>query len=185
MPECRSIKVPASSDGAAAAPVEELSCRGEMTVERARVVAIEATTAEGVAALWVEVFQASSCGQCAARSGCGQGALNRWFGRRGSHRLRVLCEVGQADLLVVGQWVEIGLAEGVLLQASLAAYLLPLLGLIGFAAAFNTRWPGDAAALLGGLLGFFVGLYALRHYAAKWSTQRHRQPRLLGAVETR
>ena len=88
-----------------------------MTVEKARVISIEPSSAADNGALWVEVFQQSTCGSCEAKGACGQGVLSRWLSR-GSHSIRVLCDQGQADFFTVGQWVDIAVADGVVLKAS-------------------------------------------------------------------
>ena len=53
-----------------------------MLIETGRVVAVDAQ------GLWVETIRQSTCGSCAARSGCGHGLLNRMSdGRQGYIRV--------------------------------------------------------------------------------------------------
>lgn len=155
-----------------------------MTVEKARVISIEPSSAADNGALWVEVFQQSTCGSCEAKGACGQGVLSRWLSR-GSHSIRVLCDKGQADFFTVGQWVDIAVPDGVVLKASLIAYLLPLFSLIGGAILFDSvlqsgQSGGDFFALMGGIVGFVAGLAWVRRYESKHLDSRQNQPQLLG-----
>ena len=150
-----------------------------MTVEKARVISIEPCSDGDNGALWVETFQQSTCGSCEAKGACGQGVLGRWLAR-GSHCIRVLCDKGQADLFTVGQWVDIGVPDGVVLKASLMAYLLPLLAMIGVAILFESLYGGDLLALIGGMIGFIAGLVLVRIYERKHLDSRQNQPQLLG-----
>lgn len=151
-----------------------------MTIERARVISIEPASGDESGALWVEIFQQSTCGSCEAKGACGQGVLSRWLSR-GSHSIRVLCDKGQADLFTVGQWVDIGVPDGVVLKASLMAYLLPLLSMIVVAAVFDSlfQYGGDLFALIGGIVGFIAGLALVRRYEHKHLNSRQNQPQLL------
>ena len=151
-----------------------------MTVEKARVISIEPASNGDNGALWVEVFQKSTCGSCEVKGACGQGVLSRWLSR-GSHSIRVLCDKGQADFFTVGQWVDIGVPDGVVLKASLMAYLLPLLSMIVVAAVFDSlfQYGGDLFALIGGIIGFVAGLALVRSYEHKHLDSRQNQPQLL------
>lgn len=141
------------------------------TCERARVIAVEREC------LWVETFRASTCGQCEAQSHCGQGVLGRWFSRD-KQCLRVLCADGEAQLFTVGQWVDIGIPDGLVMQASLVTYLTPLAGMFVGAIAMSTQ-GGDVAVLGGMIGGLMVGLLAVRAYARLRFTDPRSHPRLL------
>jgi len=52
-------------------------------METGRVVAVEAD------AVWIEADRSSACGRCAARAGCGQGALSKLL-QQGKGRVRAL-----------------------------------------------------------------------------------------------
>lgn len=152
-----------------------------LSVERARVISVE--VGERNTSLWVETFQSSTCGSCEAKKGCGQGVLNRWF-QRGSQCFEVSCAENQADFFTVGQWVEIGIPDGLVLKASLVAYLLPLFGLIFGAIVLESFYPGDLAALFGGILGFAIGLVVVRQFAERRQTLRDSQPQLIGKIQS-
>lgn len=156
----------------------------QLSVERARVIAVEQSDGGDQCALWVETFQQSTCGSCEAKASCGQGVLGRWLGR-GTHCVRVLCEKGQAELFTVGQWVEIAVPDGLVVRASLLMYIIPLLAMILGAALAQSvvAGGGDFAAIVGGLGGFALSLLGIRLYERSVLNSRANQPRLLGLAE--
>ena len=143
-----------------------------MLKEIGRVVAAES------GALWVEVERKSACGSCAARGGCGHGLLQQLRIGKSRH-VRVLDARAVSGGIEVGQEVEIGLPAGAVLAASVMLYLVPLAGLLlgsGLAAA---RFPGDAAAALGGAAGAAVSFGLVRLHALRRRNDRRWQPLLL------
>ncbi len=126
-----------------------------MLEERARVLVTEGDLAR------LEVERPSSCGGCGASGGCGTALLGKWLTR---HRLRVraLNPIGARP----GDWVVVGLADEVLTQASLVAYLLPLVGLI-LGAAVGQAFGGEPLAILGGGAGLAAGLMAVGRFAER------------------
>ncbi|MEH6638383.1 MAG: SoxR reducing system RseC family protein [Porticoccaceae bacterium] len=89
-----------------------------MIVESAQITAI----ADG--ALWVEAVQRSTCGACVAEKGCGQRLLARLSGK--TLRLRVLPGERPLTDYQLGEMVEIGIPEDVVVRGSLLVYILPL-----------------------------------------------------------
>ncbi|MBK1705737.1 SoxR reducing system RseC family protein [Halochromatium glycolicum] len=131
-----------------------------MIEENAVVVAAEAGIIE------VEIHRRASCNACSARSGCGVSLLDRVLGRR-PQRL-VLANKLDAR---VGDEVVIGIPEGALLKAAVAAYMLPLLGLLSGGIIgdllVNDASVGEALPLLGGLIGLGIGLLGTRFYSRR------------------
>ncbi len=125
---------------------------------------------------WVEAERESSCGQCAARKGCGTAVLANVLGRR-SARMRALNPVEARP----GERVVIGLEEGALLRGALAVYLLPLLTLIG--GAMLGAPYGDGAAVAGGLGGFLLGLAGVRRFSRRIARDPRYQPVILRRVQ--
>ena len=74
--------------------------------------------------------------------------------------------------------------DGVVLKASLMAYLLPLLSMITVAIMFDSMFQdgsgGDFYSLIGGIVGFIVGLVLVRLYERNHLDSRLNQPQLLG-----
>ena len=152
--------------------------RDALTVERARVIAVGSDAAEGDS-VWVETLQGSTCSGCAARSGCGQGVMRRWFSRE-SLCLELHRAEGDDTAYAVGQWVEIGIPEGVVVRAALLAYLLPIVMLMLGAALGSALFAGELAVLLLSLLGLGGGIGLARRLEAHYLGKIDSQPRLLG-----
>lgn len=131
-----------------------------MIEEQAIVISSEAGIAE------VEIVRRSTCGACSARSGCGVSLLDRVLGRRPQRLLLV-------DKLSVrpGDEVVVGIPDGALLKAALAAYMVPLVGLLAGAIAGDLLLvdgaTGQSLPLLTGALGFAAGLLVTRLYSRR------------------
>jgi sigma-E factor negative regulatory protein RseC len=125
-----------------------------MLTETGRVVAIEAN------AVWVETIRSSSCGRCAARAGCGHGALAMGLQKnRGLVRVRDSAKLTSSQCELDDQ-VEIQLPESAVLLASATVYALPLLLAIGFAIG-AAPW-GELPAVIGFVSGLLVGFGVAR-----------------------
>jgi sigma-E factor negative regulatory protein RseC len=143
-----------------------------MISETGKIVAIEAE------ALWVETVQRSTCSSCAAQKGCGQGLMNKIAdGRR--NQLRVPLGDLSPERFNIGDNVQLGVPEAALLSGSAVVYLLPLLAMIGGMLLAGSWGGGDAAAAVGALLGFGVGLLGVRVHAYMIRNNHRYQARLL------
>ncbi len=136
---------------------------------------------------WVETQRESSCGGCAAKSGCGTALLNRSIGKR-FNRIRVSNDVGART----GDCVVLGIPEQALLKGSFAVYLVPLIAMLGGATIAHLAGAGVAASgwhdlvtLLGGAIGFVVGLYWVRRFGERVGNGVGFQPVLLRRVADR
>jgi sigma-E factor negative regulatory protein RseC len=148
-----------------------------MSYERARVVARDNVEGPATDAIWVETLQGSTCGQCSAQNTCGQGVLNRWFNRRSRH-MKVLCDPLQASQCAIGQWVEVAVPAQLVVQASMLAYILPLLAMCILALLFEQLFGSELAAVTGALAGISLGFYAARHLGRRLVSDPEKQPRL-------
>jgi sigma-E factor negative regulatory protein RseC len=114
--------------------------------------------AEGAAA-WVVSEAPSSCGACGGK-GCGSSVFNRlWHPDHPEYQ--VANPIGASP----GEAVVVGLPEGALLQASGAAYLVPLLALLlgaGLGQLLGGPESGELAAALGGLTGLLLAGFWLK-----------------------
>ena len=152
----------------------------ELAIERARLIAIDRNSTSGdKAILWVETSQTSSCSKCEAQSGCQHSFLGRWFDR-GADSLPVICELDQADLLVVGQWVNVGFPAGLLTKAALLSYVFPPVALIALAIAFEQWFDSELLAIGGAVMGFLLALATIRRVTAKQFQLPGFQPQFLG-----
>ncbi len=126
----------------------------------------------GAGYAWVETRRRSDCGACSVGGACATSAIAKLFGNR-SHRLRVRDELGALP----GEQVVIGIPDATLSRASLNAYLLPLLFLMGKALLAQALGAGEGLVALAGLLGLGLGL-ALAGRSSKRERERYR-PSLL------
>ena len=129
---------------------------------------------------WVETERNSGCSSCAARSGCGTGALSKVLGRRHS-QVRAINSIGART----GDRVVLGLVEDALLQGSAAVYLAPLAAMLVSAGA--GEWlagslelaAADAGSVVFGLLGLAIGLAWLRRFSRSVRDNARYQPVLI------
>ena len=119
--------------------------------ETGRVVAVEPD------AVWIEADRSAACNKCAARAGCGQGALSAVL-QSGKGRVRATSgETLSAAQCNVGDPVVIRVPEATLLGGTLLIYGLPLVTGAILSMLASTR--GDlwsAAAFAIGLLSGFA-----------------------------
>lgn len=128
-----------------------------MVEERGYIVRVAGERAE------IEFIRQTTCGSCEARSACGGGVLGSLFGRR-QHRVWLENQVAGSP----GDQVVVGIEERDFVTTSLVAYLIPLLTLFLGAIAADALWPsnvqGEIPAVLGGITGFGLGVFALRSW---------------------
>jgi len=146
-----------------------------MIEQIATVVAVEGGAA------WVETERQGACGACAMNKGCGAGLFARAFGFD-SPKLKVT----PADDVEVGDRVVIGIDERALVRGSFAAYMMPILFMLGFAMVgegMTSAWPAtaqtDLVSLLSGSLGLILGLMWLKRHSRHILRDRRYQPLIL------
>ncbi len=132
-------------------------------------------------AAWVETQRHSACGACAMNKGCGAGLFAKAF-RFGSPRLKVR----HTHDVEVGDRVVIGVDEQALVRGSFAAYIMPILFMLGFALLGETQIAGmltqvapDIVTLLSGMVGLAAGLMWLRRHSQSIGDDRRYQPLIL------
>jgi sigma-E factor negative regulatory protein RseC len=103
----------------------------------------------------VEVPRQSGCSSCGLDGSCGTSVVAKLFGSGNATRLRVRDRLGVAP----GDEVVIGIRSPLLVRASLIAYLLPLLVLIGASSAADAAGLGDTGAAAVGITGLAAGLW--------------------------
>ncbi len=113
----------------------------------------------------VEVADAG-CGRCHEKGGCGGHNIARMLGSS-PRRFRVTNQVGAC----VGDRVDVGIDEGVLLRGANLAYGLPLCGLL-VGATFGAWAAGNPGALLGAGVGLGVAWGVLRRLVPSASLPR-------------
>ncbi|MEJ2552846.1 MAG: SoxR reducing system RseC family protein [Gammaproteobacteria bacterium] len=146
-----------------------------MIEQIATVVALEGDSA------WVETRRQSACGACARSEGCGAGLFAKAFGFD-SPQLKVT----RNGNVSIGDCVVIGIDERALVRGSFAAYMMPILFMLGFALLGETVMSPrlgsaalDLAGVLGGAVGLVVGLIWLKRHSRRIRDDRRYQPLIL------
>jgi len=148
-----------------------------MLTETGRVVAVQADS------LWVETIRSSTCGGCAARSGCGHGLLSRLGeGRRGL--VRVLPGALPLAQCHVDDRVRISIPEEVVLRGSLIVYVLPMICMLGGALLSAELLPGapDVLAASGAFAGLAGGFALVRWHGLRHRSDTRLQPVLVAVL---
>ena len=134
-----------------------------MIEELGVVVAVRGELAE------VESQRRSACGACSVNGTCGTSLLDRFFGRK-----QLILTVRNPIKAEPGDAVVVGVPESALLEASFAAYVVPLLAMIvggmggAYLAVLLIPEFQQGLSVLGGGLGIVLGLWWL----ARFSTRR-------------
>ena len=109
---------------------------------------------------WVVSEAPASCQACAGK-GCGSSVFNRlWHPQQAEYAVRNAIDAGPGEAVVVG------MPEGSLLRAAVAAYVVPLLALLlgaGLGRALMTETLREPGAILGGLCGILLAALWLRY----------------------
>lgn len=111
----------------------------------------------------------NGCGHCASGNGCGSGKLSQLFC---SSKQRTF-KVGNAVNAQVGDEVNIGLPDGVLLRNSILMYVLPLTFMLAaalLASGLFAEAP-DGAAMLGAVAGLLAGFLVVRQLTKRSGMQ--------------
>lgn len=146
-----------------------------MIAETGRVVAIEP---EG---LWVETIQRSTCGTCAAEKGCGQSLMSRLTGH--TSYLWVLLDGRDSSAYQLGDEIQLGVPEEVVVKGSLFVYLLPLLSMILGSGLAHHFFASEGLSVLGGVLGLVLGGLVVRWRAHQTRLDPRLQPVLMDQRE--
>ena len=122
--------------------------------EIGRVVAVEPD------AVWIEADRSAACNKCAARAGCGQGALSALL-QSGKGRVRAASgETLSAAQCNVGDQVVIQVPEATLLGGTLLLYGFPLVTGVVLSMLASTR--GDLWSAVAFAIGLLSGFAILR-----------------------
>ena len=151
-----------------------------MLTETGRVVAVESDS------LWVETIRQSTCGSCNLQKGCGHGLINRISDGSRSF-IRVLPGELDPGACEVDDEVRISIPEDVIVRGSLIVYMLPLAAMLAGAATAAGLVSGnqDLLASIGAVIGFGLGVSAVRWHAWRHRDDARLQPTLLGIVKSR
>lgn len=147
-----------------------------MLTETGQIVAVETD------GLWVETIQRSTCGSCAAKSGCGQHLMSRMSGH--NSYLWVSLQGRKAEGFQVGDTITLGVPEAVVANGSLLVYLLPLVTMLAMTGLAHHLWQIEPVTILAGLVGLVSGGGWVRWRAHKTRHDPRLQPVLIDSVST-
>ncbi len=147
-------------------------------IESGRVVAIETN------ALWVETQQQTTCGNCVAQKGCGQGLLQQLYPARQNH-LRVLfsADAGVDDPATpyaIGDRVEFSLPDHILVAGSVLLYLVPVAGLLLGAVVGEQFFVNELAIIGAAFAGFCIAVAGVRLFSMAHADDTTLQAQLVG-----
>lgn len=128
----------------------------------ARVVAV----ADGVA--WLEPESPPACGGCAAKAGCGTTYLRP----RESRRFALADDFAARP----GELVVVGMRQSSLTRATMVAYMIPVVALIGAAIIAALLGAGDGGTAAAALMGLVGGIALARVAAARLSAMGELSP---------
>ncbi|WP_251357931.1 SoxR reducing system RseC family protein [Kangiella sp. TOML190] len=145
-----------------------------MLTETGQVVEIKGETA------WVQTLGKTSCNSCQVNSSCGTGIISKAFGERS-----FITPMTNQLKARVGDQVEVGIPEDLVVKSSFLVYLLPLACMM--LTAFLSRWLFAALAepyvIAMALMGLLLGFYGVRLIGQKNSKNKRLEPVLLRIVK--
>lgn len=124
---------------------------------------------------WVQTHRRSACSACGHGDGCVTSVLGRLLSPGAANRLAVQDGLG----VHLGDRVVIGIPDGLLVRASLAAYLLPLAALVAAAGIAEWLRAPELAVAAAGVAGLAAGLWLTGRLTGGSSASSRYQPVLL------
>jgi Positive regulator of sigma E activity len=129
--------------------------------------------------IWVEAKARSACASCGTQDECATSSVSKLFGVR-RQQLRLPNQLAAS----VGEQVVIGVEDQVMVTASLAAYILPVVLMIAAAIVADIYGMSDKQQALVALLGLLLGLFGAGVLTSNRLMQRYFQPQLLRKTVT-
>ncbi|QTR47681.1 SoxR reducing system RseC family protein [Thiothrix litoralis] len=127
--------------------------------------------------IWVEARARSACSSCGTQDSCATSSVSKLFGMR-RQQLRLPNQFASS----VGEQVIIGVEDQVMVTASLAAYILPVVLMIVAAIAADIYGMSDKQQAIVALLGLLLGLFGAGVLTSNRLMQRYFQPQLLRKI---
>ena len=129
--------------------------------------------------IWVEARARSACSSCGTQDSCATSSVSKLFGMR-RQQLRLPNQFASS----VGEQVIIGVEDQVMVTASLAAYILPVVLMLGAAIIADVQGMSDKQQAGIALLGLLLGLLGAGVLTSNRRMNRYFQPQLLRRVDT-
>lgn len=145
-----------------------------MIEERAVIIALSEEAQSGVSIASLEIERRTACGLCGQTRGCG----NQVWGKLLGHQSTAF-KAENAIQAKVGQSVIVAIDAQALVKAALLLYMTPLLGMFLLGVLANLLWHNDVAAILGALIGLFIGGLWLKGYLIANPHAMYQQPQII------
>lgn len=129
--------------------------------------------------IWVEARARSACSSCGTQDSCATSSVSKLFGMR-RQQLRLPNQFASS----VGEQVIIGVEDQVMVTASLAAYILPVVLMLGAAIIADVQGMSDKQQAGIALLGLLLGLLGAGVLTSNRRMNRYFQPQLLRRADT-
>ncbi|MEW5755294.1 MAG: SoxR reducing system RseC family protein [Pseudomonadota bacterium] len=113
--------------------------------------------------VWLEPEQTTSCGGCASSGACGAKGIGSVANRLEARRFQII----NAEGLIVGERVVVGVREHALLRASVTAYVLPLAAMLGGGIVGQWAVGSDGVTITAMIIGLLLGLALSRLSAGR------------------
>ena len=127
--------------------------------------------------IWVEARARSACSSCGTQDSCATSSVSKLFGMR-RQQLRLPNQFSSS----VGEQVIIGVEDQVMVTASLAAYILPVVLMLGAAIMADVQGMSDKQQAGIALLGLLLGLLGAGVLTSNRRMNRYFQPQLLRKI---
>ncbi|HRJ54534.1 MAG TPA: SoxR reducing system RseC family protein [Candidatus Thiothrix moscowensis] len=127
--------------------------------------------------IWVEAQARSACSSCGTQGSCSTASVAKLFGMR-----RQQLRLPNTLAAKLGDKVVIGVADQVMVKASLAAYVLPVVLMLGAAIVADLQGMGDTQQVGVALLGLLLGLLGAGVLTSNRRMNRYFQPQLLRKI---
>jgi len=128
----------------------------------------------------VETQRSSTCGQCAAKSGCGSHVLQKVLGKKRNYfYVNSNLPVEEGDLVIIG------LQETALVRGSMTVYLLPIIGFVLFGLLGELLssqllfFNKDHLSVFSAFVGLALAGVWIRYYSGSLINNPKYQPNLL------
>ena len=122
-----------------------------MITEYARVIEIEPNRVR------VEIRSSSGCSDCSAKSGCGNGVLDRWL----NPDRKIWINSDHDRSIAIGDEIKLGVEEGAFVRNALSLYLVPIMIFL-LGTGLGYQLSGEIASILGGIFGLALGTSVVR-----------------------
>lgn len=129
--------------------------------------------------IWVEVATRTACASCGSKSDCATSSISKLFGTR-----RQQLRFANSTASKVGDKVIIGVADKVMVSASVTAYLLPVILMLGAAIIGDRQHMSDIQQAGVALLSLLLGLFSAAVLTSNQRMQRFFQPKLLRKADS-